>query len=237
MKKILTISVFLLSITLLTSCGNRVYNNQAFINQNNLNDKTVAILPVDVILTGNMPKNFSEEQKINQQNLESKYFQDMLYAEFLDKSMAKNKGKSGVNFINPNQVNSKLKTNGVATSSLKDKTYQDLSKTVDADMLILVSIKKNRLVSDAAALGIDIAGNVLNSIFRSNPNNNTGNNTQNSTTRTYDIALDLTLADGATGTVISKFSTIRQITWQTNPETEIRRNFRVTTRKFAIRAN
>lgn len=236
MKKILNLSLTIVSILLLSACSNRVYNNEAFISLNNLNNKTVAILPVDVILTGNMPKNFSEEQKINQQKLESKYFQEMLYTEFLDKSISASKKKSNVNFLNPNQVNSKLVAKNIIASSIKDKTYEDLSNTVNADMLMLITVKKNRLVSDAAAIGIDIAGNVLNSIFRSNPANNP-NNIQNSATRTYDIALDITLADGVTGTVISKFSTIRQISWQTNPETEIRRIFRRVTRKFAVRSN
>lgn len=236
MKKILILSLTIVSILLLSACSNRVYNNEAFISLNNLNNKTVAILPVDVILTGNMPKNFSEEQKINQQKLESKYFQEMLYTEFLDKSISASKKKSNVNFLNPNQVNSKLVAKNIIASSIKDKTYEDLSNTVNADMLMLITVKKNRLVSDAAAIGIDIAGNVLNSIFRSNPANNP-NNIQNSATRTYDIALDITLADGVTGTVISKFSTIRQISWQTNPETEIRRIFRRVTRKFAVRSN
>lgn len=235
MNKKLTFFAFFITATLFTACSNRVYNNEAFIRTNNLNDKTVAILPADVVITGNLPKNFSQEQKIKQELLESKYFQEMLYTEFLARSKSANKNKNNVNFLNPNQVNNSLKTNNILVANLKDKTFEDLAKTANADMVILVSIKKNRLVSDAAAIGLDVAENVLNSIFRSNPNNNVNNT--NTATRTYDISLDITLADGATGTVISKFSTIKQITWQNNPETEIRRNFRVSTRKFAIKAN
>jgi hypothetical protein len=96
-------------------------------------------------------------------------------------------------------------------------------------MVFYVKINKQRLMSDGAAIGLDIAGNVLSSIFN---NSNTTNNS--STTKTQNISFTATLIDGASGTTISKLSEFKEASWNENPQKIIVRNYARMIRKIAV---
>jgi hypothetical protein len=227
MKKFNNYLITLVILIFFSACSNRVFVNKAFLSQNSIDDKTVAILPVEVLLTGRLPKGFSEAQKVKQQNLESKFYQDMLYSEFLGKASRSNKRKAGVMFLNPREVNKKLNDKGINNENLRDKSMEELATITGADMVLIVTIKKNRLMSDGAAIGIDVAESVLNSVLKTP-------NTNNVATRTYDIAFDASLIDGQSGTTINKLANFRQANWQNDPGQVVRRNYATTTRKFGV---
>ena len=57
------------------SCNNRVYNNKVFLSQNFIENKTIAILPAEVILSGKLPKGMTDKEKVMQEQSESKFYQ------------------------------------------------------------------------------------------------------------------------------------------------------------------
>src|SRR6476659_7388486 len=97
-----------------TGCSNKVYNNTTFLSQNSIEGKKVAILPVEVTLAGKLTKGMTEEQKLRQEEKESRLFQDMFYSEYLSKAKSYKKDKYAVSFIDPNTINSKLAAAGIS---------------------------------------------------------------------------------------------------------------------------
>ena len=97
-------------------------------------------------------------------------------------------------------------------------------------MIFIVKINKQRLLSDGAAIGIDIAEQVLNSVI--NPSG--GNNNINSANRTHNVSFDATLIDGKTGTTIGKFSNLGEASWNAPPDLILRRNYALLTRKLSV---
>ena len=229
MKNYTHLLIAFLLCTFCISCNNRVYNNNVFLSQNSIENKTIAILPAEVILSGKLPKGMTDKEKVMQEQSESKFYQDLLYSEFLDKSKSSKKDKYGVHFINPQEVNNKL-SKADFYNNLKEKSNEELATVIGADMIFLVKINKQRILSDGAAIGIDIAEEVLNSVL--NPSG--GNNNINSANRTHNISFDATLIDGKTGTTIGKFSNLRQATWNAPPDRILRRNYATITRQLSV---
>lgn len=211
------------------SCNNRVYNNKTFLSQNSTENKSIAILPAEVILSGKLPKGMSDQEKTIQEQSDSKFYQELLYSEFLDKSKSSKKNKYGFQFISPQEVNSRLiKANFY--NNIKEKSTEELATIIGADMVYFVKINKQRLMSDGAAIGIDVAESVLNGIL--NPSGQNIN--PNTANKTHNISFDVTLIDGKTGTTISKLSNLKEATWKETPERILRRNFARTTRKSIV---
>ena len=229
MKNYTHLLIALLLCSFCISCNNRVYNNRVFLSQNSIENKTIAILPAEVILSGKLPKGMTDKEKIIQEQSESKFYQELLYSEFLDKSKSFKKDKYGVHFINPQEVNSKL-IKADFYNNLKEKSTEEIANVVGADMVFIVKINKQRLLSDGAAVGIDIAEQVLNSVL--NPSGR--NNNINSANRTHNVSFDATLIDGKTGTTIGKFSNLGEASWNAPPDLILRRNYATITRKLSV---
>ena len=229
MKNYTHLLIALLLCSFCISCNNRVYNNRVFLSQNSIENKTIAILPAEIILSGKLPKGMTDKEKMMQEQSESKFYQDLLYSEFLDKSKSSKKDKYGVHFINPQEVNRKLITSDFY-NNLKEKSIEEIANVVGADMVFIVKINKQRLLSDGAAVGIDIAEQVLNSVL--NPSGR--NNNINSANRTHNVSFDATLIDGKTGTTIGKFSNLGEASWNAPPDLILRRNYATITRKLSV---
>jgi hypothetical protein len=153
----------------------------------------------------------------------------MLYSEFLDKATRSNRRKAGLLFLKPRAINKKFSYKGIDTENLRDKSMEELATITGADMVLIVIVKKNRLISDGAAIGKDVAESVLNSIFKTD-------NTNNVATKTYKIPYDASLIDGESGTTITKLSNFREANWQNNPENILKRNNAKTTINFGVYA-
>jgi disulfide oxidoreductase YuzD len=101
----------------------------------------------------------------------------MLYSEFLDKATRSNRRKAGLLFLKPRAINKKFSYKGIDTENLRDKSMEELATITGADMVLIVIVKKNRLISDGAAIGKDVAESVLNSLFKTDNTNNVATKT------------------------------------------------------------
>jgi hypothetical protein len=54
---------------------------------------------------------------------------------------------------------------------------EELATITGADMVSIVTVKKNRLMSDGAALGKDVTKSVLNLVFKTDNTNNVATKT------------------------------------------------------------
>ena len=220
----------LLSAVLFQACSTKVYNNKAWLDQVNLEGKKVAILPAVVELTGRMPANCNESKIRQTEESESKLIQQEFYNQYLFKSK-KNKRKQYVDLMNVEQVNSKLQQQGIDIRESWKMSPDSLGKLLGADMVLKLSVKKNRIMSDAASFGIGVATTVLGNIL-----NNGQNTSVNNGAKTYNMFLDATLTDVNTHTVITKFTHDGDASWNRPPEKIVEASGRKIVRKGVIYA-
>ncbi|HEY1024997.1 MAG TPA: hypothetical protein VGE26_07525 [Sphingobacteriaceae bacterium] len=218
-------------VALVQSCSKSVYNNESYIRTSNLSGKKVAILPADVEFTGNLPKGYTPDKKKLTEEKESTEIQNMVYREYLYRSKRGRKKQQPVEMINVDQVNSRLRENGISARESWTMNPDSLGKLVGADMVLRVTVKKDRIMSDAASLGIGVAATVLENIF-----SNHGTTTVGGVAKTYNIFFDATLMDVAGGTVISKISKNGDASWKESPESVIRNSSGKIVRRGAVYA-
>lgn len=225
-----TLIALLLSAVLFQACSTKVYNNKAWLDQVNLDGKKVAILPAVVELTGRMPADFNGSKIRQTEESESKLIQQEFYNQYLFKSK-KNNRKKYVDLMNVEQVNSRLQQQGIDIRESWQMSPDSLGKLLGADMVLKLSVKKNRIMSDAASFGIGVATTVLGNIL-----NNGQNTSVNNGAKTYNMFLDATLTDVNTHTVITKFTHDGDASWNRPPEKIVESSGRKIVRKGVIYA-
>lgn len=188
MKKIL---LFGFIIAVFSSCHRYYTHNN--ISQFRSSIRTVAVLPVEMVFTGLMPKNMREEDILRQEENESKIFQQSLHDNLL--RFADFRRRTSTVQVQP--VTSTLQLLSEKGISLRQSWTMDsreLASLLGVDAVVRCRISKNRYMSDAASFGISAANTVLGAIGR---NNNVF--VPNGPTRTNDINASCNLvANGQT---------------------------------------
>lgn len=217
MKITLLKSALILAI-LFQSCSRTVFTNESYIASNNLQGKKVAILPAEVEFTGRLPKGLTIDKKKLIEEKEGTEIQNLVYREYLYRSKRARKKQLPVELMSMEMVNSKLKQKGITTRDSWGIAPDSLAKLTGADLVVRLHVKKDRIMSDAASLGVGVATSILGGIL-----NKDGSGAVVGTSgRTYNISFDATLMDGKTGEVVSKVSKEGSASWSNSPESVIR---------------
>jgi hypothetical protein len=221
-------------VAVLQSCSNEVYNNESYIRTSSIRGKKVAILPVEVEFTGRLPKGYTFENKKITEDKESTDIQNMVYREYLYRAKKGRRKQHSVEIMNIDQVNSRLRDRGIDPRESWAMNPDSLGKLVGADMVMRIRVKKDRIMSNAASLGIGVATTVLENILTRNGSG--ASTTVDSGGKTYNIYFDATLSDVKTSTVISKISKDGDASWNETPEEVIRTSSGKMVRKGAVYA-
>jgi hypothetical protein len=221
-------------VAVLQSCSSEVYNNESYIRTAGLSGKKVAILPVEVEFTGNLPKGYTLDNKKGIEDKESTEIQNMVYREYLFRAKKGRKKQHSVELINIDQVNSRLRQKGIEPRESWTMNPDSLGKLVGADMVMRVRVKKDRIMSNAASMGIGVATTVLGNIL--NRSGSGASTNIGSGGKTYNIYFDATLSDDKSGTVISKISKDGDASWSQSPEDVIKNSSGKMVRKGAVYA-
>jgi hypothetical protein len=162
MKLNSTLTALLVLITL-SSC-HRYYTSKSF-DVKTIKHKAIAILPPQMLLTGNQPKNLTLTQIAEIEEKESKLFQEALYNNILRRA---NQGKytMDVNVQPVNNTIALLEKNGMSLRDSWQKDDKELAKLLGVDAVVRSSIQKDRYMSDLASAGIDAGQKVLNAVLK-----------------------------------------------------------------------
>lgn len=220
----------LVTFLLFQSCATRVFHNKAFLSKPDLNNKTMAILPVNMVFTGAMPSNLSPEQQEKWENAESKMMQDLLVHYFRTKSARRT--KAHVQLLPVETTNKLLAQQGIDQHKAWELDTESV-KQLKADWILKVTVKKDRMMSELASIGVDVASNVIDNLLHG------GNTTLqgNGMAKTYTIYLEAQLIDVATETVISTFIMQNDASWTNPPKRILQRTARRIVRKGAVSLN
>lgn len=122
--------------------------------------KSIAILPVEMVFTGKMPDNLTDEDLIRIGDAESKAFMISFYNEVL----RSNKRGARPFRVNIQHYDRTLSLLAAAHISVRDAWHKDpaeLSEILGVDAVIKGRIEKHRLMSDLASYGIDLGVRIL----------------------------------------------------------------------------
>jgi hypothetical protein len=210
----------ILGTVLLVACSSQVYNNDTYLETNDLSGKTVAVVPVKVEFTGRLPQGYSVQAKTSDEEDESLMIQNLIYSEYLYRSKKNKRKQKPVQLVNPDQVNSRLKNAGVTTRASWEMSPEELGKITGADLVLQIRVRKDRIMSETASLGIGVATTVLGAILNKSGDGIPAN--VNSGAKTYTINLEATLSDAKNNTVVTRFSGEESASWSHSPETVIK---------------
>jgi hypothetical protein len=231
MKRVLAGTLFAVAIVL-QSCSSHVYNNKTYLQQTNIEGKKIAILPVEVELTGRLPKGMTSSKKEQLEVEEGRLIQNQIFGQYLYKSK-KGKKRKSVDVMNVDRINAVLSEKGIELRQAGQMDPDSLGRLIGADLVLKVRVKKDRIMSETASLGIGVAAAVLDNIFGKADNSNTS---PSNAPKTYNLFLDAVLTDVNTHAVITKFSHTGDANWNRKPEQVIESSGRKMVRKGVIYA-
>lgn len=210
----------LTAFLLLQSCATRVFHNKAYLSKPDLDGKVMAILPVNMTFTGAMPVNLTPEQQEKWENAESKMLQDLIVHYYRTKSPKRS--KATVNLLQIENTNKLLADQGIDQRKAWELSNEVAAQYLKADWILKVTVKKDRMMSELASIGVDVASNVIDNLIHG------GNTTMqgNGMAKTYHIYLEAQLVDVASGTVISSFVMQNDASWTNPPERILQRTAR-----------
>ena len=159
---------FILSVLTIAvlSCGtNRAIYQSPDFEQKTARHKTVAILPVQMIQTGHVPKDVTEADVKNAAEKWGFVFQESLQTYIL-KQTAKNKYGQVVSFQATQKTNSLLKEQQLAIEDLYGKQPEEIARVLGVDAVIMTTLSHNRNFSDGVAYGLAAARTIANVVSR-----------------------------------------------------------------------
>ena len=159
--KILTAAIFLIC----TSCSRNHVPSMA--EEKTASHKSVAVLPVEMIMTGTRPKNLTDEDIRKIEETESKTFQQFLHDNILrngntDRYMLMVTVQNYINTINL------LNENNISIRNSWFKTDDELCRILNVDAVIRMKVQEKKYMSDHASMGIDYGRQVIGAVFKKN---------------------------------------------------------------------
>lgn len=230
MKQNIYLIALITGSLLIGSCSNRFYVASDFDRQTADHQK-VAVMPVKMVFTGNLPKKMTPEEIAAQEELESQAFQISLYNNIL-RTNKNGKNPFTVDFISTFETNAKLEENGISIRESWSMDPKELAEILGVDAVVNCTVEKQRYISDIASYAIDAGIGTVRNIPGAEKVFIPGG-----LSKTNDVHVLLNLTDRISGNVLYSSNRTMQITWTTTPKDAIENINRRITKHFPYRFN
>ncbi len=160
------IKILIPGLLLLASCSSKVYKDKAFFSKPDPGTQILAVLPAEVFFTGNLPKNWGPDRISKMEIEQSGKIQESIYDDLLFHATSGGlRNKWSVKLMDFRLVNSKLEENGISIKDSWNRSSAELAKILGANMLIRTRVQNKRIMSEAAAAGINVGTSVLRGVL------------------------------------------------------------------------
>ena len=203
-KLFLSILVFAF---LFTSCSKDYYLNSDF-KKISAKHQTIAIVPVEMVLTGQMPENMDESDIEALEEAESKAFQKSLYNQ-IHWSPSKSR-HTKVAFQSVEKTNEILGEHEVSVRRSWRMTAEELADLLEVDAVIKVQVEKQRYMSDIASMGISLGKRLIDILTRFK----SLAVTRGDINKTSDINTNCSIVNGKDGSVLWSKKVTSSTDWQ-----------------------
>jgi|APLak6261698228_1056238.scaffolds.fasta_scaffold00642_1 hypothetical protein len=161
--------VLLLSIAFITfaSCARRRAMEQEMANQmlmqriRQYDTRTIAILPSQLEITGNIPKKMTPEQLELIREKNSQFLNQSLYNDLMQFANARIRYYSQVQFQSLDRTRTLLKEKGISDSASWNMDPSALADLLQVDAVVVTKITQKHILSDEVAIGVDVVGGIL----------------------------------------------------------------------------
>jgi hypothetical protein len=192
----------LISITLLiSSCYSGVYINKTYLSDNNVNGKTLAVLPADVYYSGKQPRQddwYLQEQTASQE-LQTEVEQALI--DFKNNHPRRDR-QYPVALMSVDTVNKRLFTKMADLRTAWTMPADSVGRMLGADLVIKVRMDRERFMSQSSATWTNIALTVLSSVL---PADSEGNPPQFEYAKANNFDYEIALISTKTGDTVSMY--------------------------------
>lgn len=202
-KRMKTKLPILIILTLLiSSCGSGVYINKAYLSDNNIDGKTLAVLPADVYCSGKQPKkdDWYEQEQTASQDLQAEVERALI--DFRNNHPRGDK-QYPVVMMSADTVNKRLLTKMADLRTAWTMPADSVGRMVGADLVIKVRMDKARYMSQSAATWTNIALTVLSGVLSIG---NEGNPPDFEYAKANDFDYEINLISTRTGDTLSRYA-------------------------------
>ena len=126
------------------------------------NIQTIAILPVQLEVTGNMPKNVTAEQFQKTVEEHRKFMYQSLYIDLVQFYDYRTRNYSQVQFQSIDKTLKLMNEKGMTDSTAWQMDPQELARILNVDAVVTMRVTQNRIMRDEIALGVDVIGGIVN---------------------------------------------------------------------------
>lgn len=151
--------LILLSFILIVSCARRRTMERV----QGYGIRSIAILPIDLTVAGSKPVKISAEEYQNRIERNRKYMYNALYIDLVQFGDIRLRKYSNVEFQSIDKTRDVLKEKNISDSAAQEMDGEELAKLLGVDAVIKTKITQNRIMSDEAAMGVDVISGVIRS--------------------------------------------------------------------------
>lgn len=126
--------------------------------------QSIAILPVDMVMSGRIPARMSPEEYQKRVDDGKRFMQQALYSELVRSADLRRRRYSMVEFQGIDKTKQLLHQNNISDSACQSLDAAYLAKILGVDALLRARVSKVQIMSNEAGFGLDMAGGVLRSI-------------------------------------------------------------------------
>jgi hypothetical protein len=150
--------LLILSFFLLVSCARRRQLHRLM----DQGIRTMAILPVQFQVVGNMPKKIPADQYRQMMKQQGQFLYQSLYIDLNQQAHPKTRRRSQLQIQSLERTLELLRQQSISDSSAASMDPVNLAQLLQVDAVLITQVTYNRIMSSEAALGVDVIGGILN---------------------------------------------------------------------------
>ena len=124
----------------------------------------IAVLPFEMVLTGDPPRDLTADQIARIEEAESVAFQEAYYNRLLHQSSVHRKHPIQIEIQPVDTTNSLLEAAGIGVRESWAMSAKSLASVLRVDAVISTSVQKTRYLSDGESFGLDLGLQVVNEV-------------------------------------------------------------------------
>ena len=170
----------------------------------------IAVLPFEMVLTGDPPRDLTAPQIAQIEEAESVAFQEAYYYRLLHQASVHRKHPIWIEIQPPETTNRLLDEAGIGVRESWGMSAKSLARVLRVDAVISTSVQKTRYLSDGESFGVDLGLTVVNEISEGR----LASVLPWGLVKTHDIWANCELIDSVDGVVIWQTDLAQATDWQ-----------------------
>jgi hypothetical protein len=149
------------ALVLAAACSTSNYESPQFAERAE-HHRIIAVLPFEMVLAGDPPKNLTAQQIAHIEEAESVAFQKAYYSRLLNQASVRRKHPIRIDIQSVDTTNQRLAAAGIGIRDSWGMSAKALSSVLRVDAVISTSVRKTRYLSDGESFGVDLGLSVVN---------------------------------------------------------------------------